>query len=201
MSGGICAVLLAAGQGSRYRAVAGAGEDKLLARCRGRDGSERAVLEHALLALRANLERVLLVTRPGNGGAIALGETHGCEVLILDSAGMGESIAAAVSHAEDCAGWLIALGDMPFILPSTVGRVLRALEEHPLVVPTWQGRYGHPVGFGRGCRAELAALDGDRGAKRLLREGRVHELAVEDRGVLRDVDTPAALGFTDALPE
>ncbi|MEE4463449.1 nucleotidyltransferase family protein, partial [Azotobacter chroococcum] len=56
-------------------------------------------------------------------------------------------------------------------------------------------------GFGRDCRAELAALDGDRGAKRLLREGRVHELAVEDRGVLRDVDTPAALGFTDALPD
>ncbi|SEI54699.1 molybdenum cofactor cytidylyltransferase [Azotobacter beijerinckii] len=198
MSGGICAVLLAAGQGSRYRAVAGAGEDKLLARCRGRDGSERAVLEHALLALRANLERVLLVTRLGNGGAIALGETHGCEVLILDSAGMGESIAAAVSHAEDCAGWLIALGDMPFILPSTVGRVLRALEEHPLVVPTWQGRYGHPVGFGRGCRAALASLDGDRGAKRLLREGRAHELAVGDRGVLWDVDTPAALGFEGA---
>lgn len=199
MSGGVCAVLLAAGQGRRYREAAGEGQDKLLARCRGRDGGERAVLEHALLALQANLEQVLLVTRPGNGGAIALGEAHGCEVLILDSAGMGESIAAAVAHTADCAGWLIALGDMPFILPATIGRVLLALEKHPLVVPTWQGRYGHPVGFSRACRTALAALDGDRGAKRLLREERVHELAVEDRGVLWDVDTPAALGFEGAV--
>lgn len=197
---GVCAVLLAAGQGSRYRAAAGEGQDKLLARCCGRDGHERAVLEHALLALRTNLARVLLVTRPGNGGVIALGEAHGCEVLTLDSAGMGESIAAAVARTADCAGWLIALGDMPFILPATVGRVLAALKEQPLVVPTWQGRYGHPVGFGRIHGAALMALDGDRGAKRLLREGPVLELAVEDRGVLWDVDTPAALGFAKALP-
>jgi len=200
VSSDFCAVLLAAGQGSRYRAVAGASEDKLLVRCRGRDGSERAVLEHALLALRANLERVLLVTRPDNGGAMALAEAHGCEVLTLDSAGMGESIAAAVRHMADCAGWLIALGDMPFILPATVGRVLRALEEHPLVVPSWQGRYGHPVGFGHSHRAALMALGGDRGAKRLLGEEGVYELAVGDRGVLWDVDTPAALGFEGVAP-
>ncbi|MGV6475730.1 nucleotidyltransferase family protein [Azotobacter vinelandii] len=198
MRGEVCAVLLAAGHGSRYREVAGEGQDKLLARCRGRDGSERAVLEHALLALRAKLERVLLVTRPGNAGAIDIGEAHGSEVLVLDSAGMGQSIAAAVARTADSAGWLIALGDMPFILPATVGRVLDALQEHPLVVPTWHGRYGHPVGFGRGHRPALMALDGDRGAKRLLREGRACELAVEDRGVLWDVDSPAALCFEGA---
>ncbi len=195
MRGEVCALLLAAGLGSRYRAAAGADEDKLLAACCGRDGSERAVLEHALLALRANLGRVLLVTRPANTGVIALGEAYGCELLTLDSAGMGESIAAAVARTADCGGWLIALGDMPFVLPETVGRLRGALREHPLVVPSWRGRYGHPVGFGRDYRAALMALEGDRGAKRLLREGPVYELALEDSGVLWDVDVPAALGF------
>jgi len=195
MSSGICALVLAAGQGSRYRAAAGTGEDKLLAPCRGRDGSQRAVLEHALLALRGNADRVLLVTRPDNLGVLALGSRHGCELLALDSAGMGESIAAAVRHTADCAGWLIALGDMPFILPSSVAALVRALDRHSLVVPTWRGRYGHPVGFDAGFREALQDLQGDHGARGVLRRGAPLELPLEDPGVLWDVDEPRALLF------
>ena len=38
------AIILAAGQGSRFRQVAGADQDKLLALCKGRDGVVRPVL-------------------------------------------------------------------------------------------------------------------------------------------------------------
>lgn len=193
MSGGVCAILLAAGLGTRFRQIAGSDSDKLLARCHGHDGRERAVLEHALLALHGQVERVVLVTRPENGGAIALGLAHGCELVTLASAGMGESIAAAVARVPDYAGWLIALGDMPFIRPATVARVAAALRGELIVVPTWQGRRGHPVGFGRAYGKGLAGLSGDAGAKRLFRDGRLLELAVEDPAILWDIDSPEAL--------
>ena len=194
---GVCAILLAAGLGSRYRELAGAHADKLLARCRGRDGRERPVLEHAVLALRGAVDRLLLVTRPDNAGARELGRRHGCEVLPLASSGMGDSLAAAVRHSQDSAGWLVALGDMPFILPGTVAQVVNALDDDAIVVPTFAGQYGHPVGFGRCHGPQLAALGGERGAKRLLQSHPVRALAVADAGVLWDVDTPARLAFVD----
>lgn len=193
MSGGLCAILLAAGLGTRFRRVAGDDQDKLLARCHGRDGHEREVLEHVLQALRGRVERILLVTRHENRGAIALGMAHGCELVTLESAGMGDSIAAAVAQAPDCAGWLIVLGDMPFIRPETVEQIATALRNELIVVPTWQGRRGHPVGFGRAYGERLAGLSGDAGAKRLFRDGRVFELAVEDPAIVWDIDTPEAL--------
>ena len=190
-----CAVLLAAGLGTRYRAAAGADADKLLARCRGRDGSQRAVLEHALRALAAHLPRILLVTRPDNPGAIALGQAYGCEVLTLASAGMGDSIAAAVRHSADSAGWLIALGDMPFVLPETIDAVARRLDDDAIVVPLYAGQYGHPVGFGRHHGLALAGLSGERGARRVLQSHPLQELEVDDAGILWDVDEPQRLVF------
>lgn len=194
---GVCAVLLAAGLGSRYRELAGPGQDKLLARCRGRDGHTRPVLEHAVLALRGAVERLLLVTRPENTGVLALARRLGVDVLILDSAGMGDSLAAAVRQTADSAGWLVALGDMPFILPGTVARVVQALDDEAMVVPSFDGHFGHPVGFGRRHGPALAALGGERGARPLLQRGPRRELALDDPGVLWDVDTPDRLAFAD----
>ncbi|EIK51503.1 hypothetical protein YO5_06631 [Stutzerimonas stutzeri TS44] len=193
MSGGVCAILLAAGLGTRFRQVAGNDSDKLLARCHGHDGHERTVLEHALRSLCGQVARTLLVTRPENRAAIDLGLAHGCELVTLESAGMGDSIAAAVVRAPDCAGWLIALGDMPCIRPATVAQVAAALRDELIVVPTWQGRRGHPVGFGRAYGGQLVGLSGDTGAKRLFRDGQVFELAVDDPAIVWDIDTPEAL--------
>ncbi|MBV2132847.1 nucleotidyltransferase family protein [Pseudomonas sp. MAP12] len=192
---GVCAVLLAAGRGSRYRELAGPQADKLLASCCGRDGCQRPVLEHAVLAFAGQVERLLLVTRPDNTDVLALARRLDVEALTLASAGMGDSLAAAVRHSADSAGWLIALGDMPFILPGTVARVVQALDDDAIVVPTCDGNFGHPVGFGRRHGPALAALSGERGARGLLQDNPLRELAVDDGGVLWDVDTPSRLAF------
>ncbi len=47
------AIVLAAGQGSRFRAEAGADQDKLLALLQVRDGVTRPVIEQVLLNLPA----------------------------------------------------------------------------------------------------------------------------------------------------
>lgn len=195
MSDTLCAIVLAAGLGSRYRQVAGAHRNKLLAQCTGRDGVERAVLEHVLVAVSSVVDKIVLLTRPNYCSVAELGLRHGCEVVVLESPGMGDSIAAAVAAEPDHRGWLVALGDMPFITPQTLRQVANCVADDGISVPVYQGQFGHPVGFGRQFGAALAGLAGEKGAKRLFNAANVHQIAVEDPGVLWDVDVPSALVF------
>lgn len=192
---GITAVILAAGQGSRFRAEAGADKDKLLAPCVGRDGITRSVIEQVLVNLPPAVARRWLVTSPDRIEVIRLAKQYGCEVLLLRSPGIGDSIAAAVAAGGTSAGWLVVLGDMPFILPTSIGQVMAGLEDDSISVPVHAGQYGHPVGFGRSFAAALMALTGDRGAKPLFAQATVQEVAVDDPGVLWDVDVPALLNY------
>lgn len=191
----VTAIVLAAGQGRRFRAEAGADQDKLLTPCSGRDGVVRPVIEQTLLNLPASVGRRWLVTSPDRPEVIRLAGLYGCEVLLLQSAGMGDSIAAAVAASGAPAGWLMVLGDMPFVLPSSIERVVAGLGAEDIRVPVHAGQYGHPVGFGRGFGPALMALAGDTGARRLFAGASVQEVVVDDPGVLWDVDVPQRLAF------
>ncbi|VVM53494.1 NTP transferase domain-containing protein [Pseudomonas fluorescens] len=196
MSEPIGVIVLAAGQGNRFREVAGAGKDKLLADCAGRDGAVHSVIEQVLVNLPASLEKRVLVTTADRPQVIRMAQAYGCEIVLIESTGMGDSIAAGVAACPQLGGWLIVLGDMPFVLPSSIERVLSGMADEAVSVPVQDGEYGHPVGFGRTFGPGLMALSGDHGAKPLLAQARVVEVAVDDPGVLWDVDVPAALVFT-----
>ncbi|CAM2835868.1 MULTISPECIES: nucleotidyltransferase family protein [Pseudomonas] len=191
----VTAIVLAAGQGSRFRAEAGVDQDKLLARCVGRDGVTRPVIEQVLMTLPERVVARWVVTTPERLEVIRLAQLYGCEVLLLHSSGMGDSIAAAVAASAAAEGWLIVLGDMPFILPSSIEQVIAALEEADISAPVHCGQYGHPVAFGRSFGPALMALTGDRGAKPLFASAGLREVAVDDPGILWDVDVPTLLHY------
>ncbi|MGR2709652.1 molybdopterin-guanine dinucleotide biosynthesis protein MobA [Pseudomonas sp. IB20] len=191
----VTAIVLAAGQGSRFRAEAGADKDKLLADCVGLDGVTRPVIEQVLLNLPERVVTRWLVTSPDRPEVIRLARAYGCEVLLLHSVGMGDSIAAAVAASGESDGWLVVLGDMPFIQSSSIERVVDALAADGIRVPVQAGEYGHPVAFGRALGPSLMALNGDRGAKPLFACATVSEVQVSDPGVLWDVDLPQMLSF------
>ncbi|MBJ2350196.1 MULTISPECIES: nucleotidyltransferase family protein [Pseudomonas] len=195
MGKSIGVIILAAGSGSRFRQVAGAEKDKLLADCAGRDGAVRSVIEHVLVNLPASLEKRVLVTGKGRPQAIRMAQAYGCDFVELDSPGLGDSIAAGVQACPDLDGWLMILGDMPFILPSSIEQVVAGIREDGISVPVLAGEYGHPVGFGREFGPKLMALTGDRGAKVLFAGAQVLEVPVDDPGVTWDVDVPEALAF------
>ncbi|KAA0975114.1 NTP transferase domain-containing protein [Pseudomonas sp. ANT_H12B] len=196
MSEPIGAIIVAAGQGSRFRQVAGADKDKLLADCTGRDGvTVHSVIEQVLVNLPASLDKRVLVTTEDRPQVIRMAKAYGCEIVLIESTGMGDSIAAGVAACSQLSGWLIVLGDMPFILPSSIEQVLVGIADDSISVPVHEGSYGHPVGFGRTFGPALMALTGDHGAKPLFASARVVEVAVDDRGVLWDVDVPEALVF------
>ncbi|MFJ4196749.1 nucleotidyltransferase family protein [Pseudomonas sp. NPDC089534] len=196
MSRSIGVIVLAAGEGRRFREVAGADKDKLLADCAGRDGAVRSVIEQVLVNLPAALDRRVLVTTEARPQAMRMAQAYGCDIVSIGSTGMGDSIAAGVAACADLDGWLIVLGDMPFILPSSTERVVAAIADDGVSVPVLNGEYGHPVGFGRAFGPSLMALSGERGARPLFAQGRVVEVPVDDPGVLWDIDVPQALLFT-----
>jgi CTP:molybdopterin cytidylyltransferase MocA len=99
---------------------------------------------------------------------------------------------------------VIALADMPWILPSTIGRVAAAVADGASVAaPFHRGQRGHPVGFSSACYAALAALAGDEGAKSVV-AAHIDSLAridVDDAGTLRDIDHPADLDPADPVSD
>ena len=119
----------------------------------------------------------------------------GCRVVINDHAdqGMGTSIAAGVA-ATPATGWVIALGDMPSIRVDTVLTIVEALRAGArIVVPTMDGKHGHPVGFSALYRARLQSLAGDTGAREILKTDTMFadEICVDDAGIFLDIDTRA----------
>ncbi|MFY3600385.1 nucleotidyltransferase family protein, partial [Achromobacter xylosoxidans] len=134
-------IVLAAGRGERF----------------ARSGGARHKLDTPLAGI-AVLQRVRdTVARSGLP----------CHVVLPGddpAAGMGDSIARGVRATPRAAGWLILPGDLPLVGADSLRRVARALAAATVVQPFWNGRQGHPVGFGRPCYEALARLSGDKGA-------------------------------------
>jgi molybdenum cofactor cytidylyltransferase len=103
--------------------------------------------------------------------------------------GMGHSIAAGVAATGDAPGWLILPADMPMVRSTTLAAVAQAIEHDPIAYAQHRGRRGHPVGFNAELFSELASLQGDEGARRLLARYPAQAVEVDDPGVLIDVDT------------
>jgi len=184
----IVGLLLAAGSASRF------GSDKLLHRLP--HGVPIAV--QAARHLRKEVARAVAVVRPGSDELGALLRAEDCEVVVCPNSdeGMGASLACAVQFAGAADGYLVALADMPFVRPSSIAAVRAALENGaPLAAPYFRTRRGHPVGIAGSFHADLAALQGDEGARRLLAENerRLVKVPIGDPGVIRDIDRPADL--------
>lgn len=182
------ALMLAAGSSERF------GSDKRFHKLQ--DGTP--VIVQALRNLQAAVEHVVLVIKPGETQLFvkflaAAKKTKIVEAPHADS-GMGASLACGIGHI-DADAVLITLADMPFIQAATIKCVCQALQQHALVVPTYLGKPGHPVGFQQEFFAELAELSAEEGGKNVLRRHRdkVKQLVVQDRGIVMDIDIPTDL--------
>ena len=182
----ITGILLAAGAATRF------GSQKLLARLP--DG-RRMIEASATNLLDACAGNVVAVTRQDDE-LIKILENIGCRIVINAHAeqGMGTSIAVGVAASANATGWLIALGDMPWIRIDTVATIVEVLRESSgtkIVVPVFGGKRGHPVGFTADYRARLQSLTGDSGAREILKSDAnfVEEISVDDAGIVADVDT------------
>lgn len=188
--GSYAGILLAAGRGRRFD-PSGA-QSKLLQRLP--DGE--AVAVRAAKNLRAATAAMLAVVPPG--APVLAAELAAAGIAVSECGDADLGMAASLTHglraSADADGWVIALGDMPFVRPDTIARLLQALAQGAqIAVPVQGGRRGNPVAFGRAHLARLLQLTGDTGARKLLQAYPVCEVAVDDAGIHRDIDTPEDL--------
>jgi len=178
-------ILLAAGSGSRF------GGGKLMHPLR--DGTPIGVT--SLRNLKRALPEVIAVVRTGDDQLSGLLENEGIVVTLCEDAhlGMARSLACAIRASMNAGAWVIALGDMPYVAPATIGAVVRQVAHSGgIIVPAYRGERGHPVAFGKRYRAELLGLEGDEGARSVVKRHarEVEIIDCDDPGILRDIDVP-----------
>jgi len=106
---------------------------------------------------------------------------------------MSASIIAGVREVGPHArAILITLVDHPTVPPAVTATLIGAWEKGArLVVPTWEGRGGHPVLIDSTFRDDLLNLDDDRGLRGLFERHPedVTRLSVDSSYIARDIDT------------
>ncbi|HTQ34124.1 MAG TPA: molybdopterin-binding/glycosyltransferase family 2 protein [Stellaceae bacterium] len=187
----IAALLLAAGKSSRM------GSNKMLEEIDGRPMVARTA--QRLLASRA---RPIIAVLGNMADVIdeALGKLPVERVRNPDfAAGLSTSLKRGlVALPDDIDGVIVCLGDMPLIAGRDLDRLIGAfnpLEGRAIVVPTHNGKRGNPILWARQFFAEMMALQGDQGARKLIDEHAdlVAEVEMTNDAIFIDIDTPEAL--------
>jgi molybdenum cofactor cytidylyltransferase len=200
------AVILAAGQSSRFRAGGGPDPTKLVAKLHGKPIVRRVV--EATLAAKAR-PAVVVIGYARESVEVAVAD---CDVSIAFNPKFASGLASSLSVGltampRDVVGALVLLGDMPWIEPRLIDALIDAFlarEDALAAVPLRKGRRGNPVLLSRRLFERAMLLEGDEGARRLIGALSVSELVevdAPDLGVTFDVDTPddlaAARRFRD----
>jgi molybdenum cofactor cytidylyltransferase len=182
----ISAVLLGAGESKRM------GVDKL-----SLPWGRRTILEHCFeTLLRSEVEELVVVLGIRNKEVKNLFQGRTVKVVINSHSkrGMSTSIRKglqAIHPSSD--GILIALGDQLFLKTGTINALIRAFGQGKggIVVPSFQGKKGHPVIFHRRYKRELLNLKGDVGGRSIIERHPedVRVVPVKSIGVVKDVDT------------
>lgn len=192
------AVILAAGAGTRLGGVAKA----LL---RGPDG--RTFLARIVdTAREVGVACPIVVVGSPFGAAVGreVDRLGAASVINPDPArGMASSVAVGFTALGEASGLAAAAVpftgveaaflwpvDHPAVLPATLRALRDALGDHDAARPTFAGRGGHPPLIARSLFARLATCgDLDGGARSVLGAADTIDLAVDDPGCVRDVDT------------
>ena len=186
-------ILLAAGFSRRFGLA-----DKLLQRLP--DGQIIAIVSAKNLINALPIS--FAVVRPENKKLARLLKNTGLEVIFCHEHDqeMADSLVTAIQASGNSAsakdGFIIALADMPYIQAATISAVAAKVSAGAsIVIPTYQNQRGHPIGFAAKFRNDLENLQGDEGARSIIKRypNEVVLLVCDDAGILQDIDTAADL--------
>lgn len=191
--GKIAGIVLAAGMGTRMGKMSGimAGIPKQLLPLGGRPVLERVIQN----GLAADLTPLILVLGHGANKILDTIFESRARVVINSryKSGMSSSIRAGLAAlGPRCDGAMFLLGDQPLVDSSVLKKLITAATDQTIVVPTFKGRKGNPVIFGRDFFPELDRLTGDIGGRVLFKAHpeKIIHVPVETRAVCLDLDTP-----------
>lgn len=171
-------IVLAAGYSSR------AGGMKMTFRI-----NNKSLLQHTLQPMLQFCDKVWVVT----GYKKELIEALIAKYLQVEAVynsnfqqGMFSSVRAGVSKITS-ARFFFTPGDIPFVKPLTYRKLLG--KSGKVVIPTYQGRKGHPVLMNSELQKRILAEPQDSNLRKVLHQFQPVLVEVDDKAILRDVDT------------
>lgn len=188
------AVVLAAGSARRF------GSDKLSATFRG-----EPLIAHAIRAAQAApVDRVVIVAHPGLQLGTWRPAAPAMQVVRVESSALSQSLHAGVAAAGEAAageaalgeidGLFVFLGDMPLVPHGIAAQLAARIGGAYAAMPRQGGKPGHPVLLSRQALHDIARLEGDSGAGKLLRSrDDVVMVECDDPHIHADVDRPEDL--------
>jgi molybdenum cofactor cytidylyltransferase len=182
----VAIAVLAAGRGSRF---AGSTPKPLV------DLHGRPLISWAMEAGAASGLRPIVLVVGYSAAAVTRTATEG--VIVVRAwrwrRGIARSLRAALRALDPFAhvgAVCIGLGDQPLVGPDAYRRLAAAYRGGAsLAVATYGGRRGNPVLLARQLWTEACRLDGDVGARGLMKDHDVAEVDCTDTGDPSDVDT------------
>jgi molybdenum cofactor cytidylyltransferase len=185
--GNIRAIILAAGESKRM------GAPKMLLPYKG-----KSVIEQVVYRVFSVLPGNITVVLGANSQAVrqVLGN-YPVDFCINEkyTEGMFSSVLCGLAQAPpQTEAVMLFLGDQPEVEISVIQAVIDAWVRgsHGIVVPSAEGKRGHPLLFAAKYIPEITTFDPAEGMKALRRRfpDDVAEVAVENKSILTDLDTP-----------
>jgi molybdenum cofactor cytidylyltransferase len=180
----ICAIVLAAGKSERM------GRPKALLPLRG-----KTFLENILAAISSSPVEETCVVVGHHRDEIERHVVPPARIIFNPDyeQGMITSLQAGISSLPSrTSGALLFLVDHPLVDSETIALLVRKVGADRIVLPTFEGRRGHPVLFGSAILQEILGLSASQGANIVVHKDpdRIVEVSVKSPGILVDVDTP-----------
>lgn len=154
------------------------------------------MLQHTLDHLIASRVEDIVVVLGAYAEEIRARVTFGRARLVVNSEyakGMSTSIHAGLRAIPDTGAAMIVLGDQPFVTTATFDTLVDAYERTRAMViaPHYRGARGNPLVIDRSLFAEVMELRGDTGFRAILGSHEITMVAVDDPGVVQDIDRAA----------
>jgi len=183
----VVCVILAAGLGRRF------GGSKMLHPIANGD----AMLAQTISRYQSCFDLVSVIYPKNDKELTVFLDTKNVEAIAIENntKGLSQSLITGIKANIKAQGWLIALGDMPYVESQTIMLIKNAIQYDNIVIPRFHARIGNPVGFGCTFKDQLIALKGDVGAKSIIQSkpDKVEFIDTDDEGVLLDIDYPSSI--------
>lgn len=157
---------------------------------------DQTLIEWVVDQLCRRLERVVVVVghRADEVAGVLAGRPVQCVYNPDFQLGMSTSVQCGLRCAGPASAYLICLGDQPR-LAGLLDPLLTAAAQSPkgILIPTFQGKRGHPLLIRSLYVEEIMSIPPDQGLNTVTRAHRhdTLEVPVDECGALEDLDTPA----------
>ena len=183
----ISAILLAAGQSKRMR-----GENKLIKEINGIPLIKLSIIN----ILESCINELIIIT--GHENQIleeTINKNNKIKIFFNHhyKTGMASSIKKGIENlSKETKAFFICLGDMPMIKKETYNELINYVDKKEIIIPTYKNQQGNPVLFSIKMKDKIMNIQGDVGAKEILKKdnNKVLNLPINDLGIIKNYNTP-----------